>query len=109
MNIVVAIQISDIQEHEFNITIHYHICEKPFNDIDKKVRDHCHLSGRFRGAGHNNCNLNYKNSLFTVPIVFYNLSNGHYLVRSLSKDGTVKLLSINKEKFGEIYVKNLTM
>ena len=25
-----------------------------------KVRDHCHYTGKFRGAAHNICNLRYK-------------------------------------------------
>ena len=25
-----------------------------------KVRDHCHLSGKFKGAAHDGCNLKYK-------------------------------------------------
>ena len=39
------------------------------------VRDHCHLSGRFRGLAHNNCILNTRKaySLF-VPILFHNFS-----------------------------------
>ena len=35
------------------------ICEKPFgNDKNAiKVRDHCHYTGKYRGAAHNACNL----------------------------------------------------
>lgn len=37
----------------------------------RKVADHYHLTGRFRGAVHNYCNLKYKNPRFT-PIFFHN-------------------------------------
>ena len=39
-----------------------HICEKEFSTNKKyrKVRDHCHCTGKFRGVAHNNCNLRYK-------------------------------------------------
>ena len=42
-----------------------YICKKEFS-TDKndkkyhKVRDHCHYTGKFRGAAHNICNLRYK-------------------------------------------------
>ena len=38
-----------------------HIFEKEFstNKKHRKVRDHCHYTGKFRGAAHNNCNLRY--------------------------------------------------
>ena len=36
-----------------------HICKKEFNN-DNKVRDNCHYTGKYRGAAHNKCNLNYK-------------------------------------------------
>ena len=47
------------------------ICEKELND--DKVRDHCHFTGRYRGAAHNSCNLKYKKPKF-IPVVFNNLS-----------------------------------
>ena len=39
-----------------------HICMKPFDNPEKnwKVHDHCHYTGLYRGAVHNNCNLKYK-------------------------------------------------
>ena len=40
---------------------------------EERVRDHCHLSGKFRGAAHEICNLKYKAPKF-FPVVFHNLS-----------------------------------
>ena len=37
-----------------------HICDGDGELGEDKVRDHCHLTGRFRGAAHNGCNINYK-------------------------------------------------
>ena len=44
--------------------------------ITDKVRDHCHLTGSYRGAAHNTCNINVtqKQSNF-IPFIFRNFSN----------------------------------
>ena len=35
-----------------------YICKKVFStDDDNKVKDHCHYTGKYRGAAHNICNL----------------------------------------------------
>ena len=53
-----------------NSTI-FHICNE---ELDKdKVRDHCHVSGKFTGADHEVCILKYKVPKFS-PVAFHNLS-----------------------------------
>ena len=44
---------------EYKNTIKCSICTKPFKSADKKVGDHDHLTGGYRGPAHNTCNLNY--------------------------------------------------
>ena len=34
------------------------ICNEKINNDKDKVRDHCHITGKLRGAAHNQCNLN---------------------------------------------------
>ena len=61
-----------------------HICFKSFTGKNPKVRDHCHYSGRYRGAAHRNCNLMYRIPHY-IPIVFHNLSgyDAHLFIREL--------------------------
>ena len=63
-----------------------HICEKEFcTDKDnkkeyklmKKVRDHCHYTGKYRGAAHSICNLRYK-VVKEITVVFHNGSAYDY-------------------------------
>ena len=55
------------------------ICEKLIDDDDEKVRDHCHVTGKFRGAAHCNCNINLQLTK-KVFVVFLNLRgyDGHF-------------------------------
>ena len=50
-----------------------HICFKPFREGNRKVRDHCDYSGKYRGAAHSLCNLQYKIPSY-IPVVFHNLA-----------------------------------
>ena len=36
------------------------ICKKYINNDEEKVRDHCDVTGKFRGAAHGSCNLNFQ-------------------------------------------------
>jgi len=46
--------------------------EEEYN-IYEKVRDHCHITGEFRGAAHKKCNLLCSLKQIQVPVVFHNL------------------------------------
>ncbi|XP_071646039.1 uncharacterized protein [Temnothorax longispinosus] len=87
---------------KFNSATHCHVCEEPFEPDDVRVRDHCHLTGRYRGPAHSNCNLNYKDS-HCIPIVFHNLSgyDAHFIITEIATayEGHVDLLPITKEKY----------
>ena len=73
------------------------LCEKEFKLKDVKenpgFRDHCHLTGGFRGLAHNNCNLNTRKAHTSfVPIIFHNISgyDCHLIVEKLINMATEK-------------------
>ena len=91
--------------------IHYneqeicYICKKELNKNDEKnykVRDHCHYTGKCRGAAHNICNSRYKIPK-EIPIVFHNGStyDYHFIIKELVKefDGNFECLGENTEKY----------
>ena len=68
------ILMTEEDEEDFRIDNICRFCEK--NIESDKVRDHCHLTGKYRGAAHSKCNINVtqKQSNF-IPFIFHNFSN----------------------------------
>ena len=57
---------------------HCYLCEDEIEDNSHiqrgcKVRDHCHITGTYRGCAHNICNLHCNNKDFRIPVLFHNL------------------------------------
>ena len=83
-----------------------YIWKKEFNNNDDKknykVRDHCHYTGKYRGAAHNICNLRYKVPN-EIPLVFHNGStyDYHFIIKELVKEfeGNFECLGENTEKY----------
>ena len=84
-----------------------YICKKRFstNDNNKKhhkVRDHCHYTGKYRGAAHDICNLRYEIPK-EVPLVFYNgyAYDYHFIIKVLAEefDEQFECLGENTEKY----------
>ena len=60
-------------------------CKKIDND-NEKVRDHCHITGKFRGSAHWDCNINFQLTK-KIPAIFHNLKgcNSHLIFSELHK------------------------
>ena len=75
--------------------------EKEFK-LKQKVRDHCHYTGKYRGAAHSICNWNYKITT-EIPVVFHNGStyDYHFIIKQLAKEfkGNFDFLGGNTEKY----------
>ena len=50
------------------------ICDNDYVDNDVKVRDHCHLAGKYSSSAHRDWNINFKLN-HKIPIIFNNLKN----------------------------------
>ena len=66
----------------------YHIefCTNNNEEI-RKVRDYCHYTGKYRGAAHSKCNLEYK-IVKEIPLLFHNGSvyDYHFIIKYLARE-----------------------
>ena len=87
------------EKERFDKETKYWICKEKFTN--DKVRDHCHFTGRYRGAAHNSCNLKYRKPNFT-PVVFNNLSgyDSHLFIKNLGfSEGNIDCIPNNEERY----------
>ena len=56
----------------FKSSTKYWICDNDYIDNDVKVRVHCHITGKYKGSLHRDCNINLKLN-HRIPLVFHNL------------------------------------
>ncbi len=66
-----------------------------------KCRDHCHITGKYRGAACDKCNLRMRVPKF-VPVFFHNLEgyDSHLFVKSLGMtEGDIKCIPKTDEKY----------
>ena len=54
-----------------------------------RVRDHCHITGKFRGSAHQECNLKLriKPESRKMPVIFHNLRgyDSHFIIQQIGK------------------------
>ena len=76
-------------ETDFQKAAKCHICDKPYMDKDIRVRDHCHITGKFRGSAHQDCNLQLqiKPETIKIPVIFHNLRgyDSHFIMQQIGQ------------------------
>ena len=80
------------------------ICKEELNT--DKVRDHCHVTGKFRDAPHNKCNLKLRISR-KLPIIFHNLQgyDRHIIFKELNNfDEDIAVIPKGIDKYMSIIV-----
>lgn len=90
------------EENEiYDNATHCHICEEKLDN--DKVLDHCHFTGKYRGAAHNECNENYWKRDRRIPVFFHNMKNydAHFIIRKIAKvfDEDPEIIAQNFEKY----------
>ena len=88
------------EEEEFKQASDCWICKKKLN-LEDRVRDHCHFTGRFRGAAHNRCNLKYSKPN-NISVFFHNLTgyDSHLFIKKLGvTEGNIDCIPNNEEKY----------
>ena len=109
------LKMTNEDEKSFKEATHCHICEKKYRVDDVPVRDHCHVTGKYRGSAHQTCNLKLKISAenIKIPVVFHNLKgyDSHFIMNELGeliKKGEenikINVIAQNAEKYMAFYI-----
>ena len=94
------IDITPEEEEQFNQASNCWICGNLLN-LQDRVRDHCHFTGRYRGAAHNRCNLKYSKPN-NISVFFHNLTgyDSHLFIKKLNvTKGNIDCIPNNEENY----------
>ena len=90
---------SDKDETHFNAANECHICGMKYSDKDIRVRDHCQITGKYRGSAHQDCNLKLRINPkeFKIPVIVHNLRgyDSHFIMQEIGSIGKDYNLDIN--------------
>ena len=76
-------------EKKFQKAEECHICNKKYTDEDTQVRDHCHITGKYGGSAHQECNLKLRlnQEEVKIPVIFHNLKgyDSHFIMQEIGE------------------------
>ena len=80
---------TEVDEQCFKTMDRCHICGEKYTDKDVRVRDHCHITGKFWGSAHQECNLKLriKPEDIKIPVIFHNLRayDSHVMMQQIGE------------------------
>ena len=83
------LKMTEFDEHEFQKDTECHICNKKYTEKDIQVRDYCHITGKYRGSAHQECNLKLRVNPeeIKIPVIFHNLRgyDSHFIMQEIGK------------------------
>ena len=86
-----------------------HICNKQYTEKDIRVRDHCHITGKYRGSAHQECNLQLRINPdeIKIPVILHNLRgyDSHFIMQEI---GAIVKNHTYKNKKGEVKQMNIS-
>ena len=81
--------ITEDDEQRFRTMYGCHICGNKYTEKDVRVRDHCHITGKFRGSAHQECKikLRIKPEDIKIPVIFHNfrLYDGSFIMQQIGE------------------------
>ena len=81
------------ENERFELTNICWVCDKLIENTDNKVRDHSHITCKYREAAYYSCNINLKITK-KLPVMFHNLKgyDSHLIFNELSKCNVKKVM-----------------
>ena len=80
---------TEVDKQCFKTMDRCHTCGGKYTDKDVCVRDHCHITEKFRGSAHQECNLKLriKPENLKIPIIFHNLHgyDSHFIMQQIGE------------------------
>ena len=109
------LEMTEDDEEKFQKADRCHICEQKYEENDERVRDHCHITGKYRGSAHKHCNLNFQIT-DKIPVIFHNLRgyDSHFIIQEIGEiikkhkykeTGKEKVKQMNIQRYSQQYGK----
>ena len=76
-----------------------YICNKKYSTKDVRVRDHCHIAGKYGGSAHQDCNINY-GLTDRISVIFHTFKgyDSHFIMQTIGEMANKHTHKIKKGK-----------